>query len=228
MKPLYLGFVISSNGSVFKEFFNFIKLFNLNIHCRVVVDRDCGVIEFCKKNNIDYIKIEDSDNKRFSQKIADYFGAFDIKFIFLFFSRLITSELFNKFLVVNIHPSILPSYKGMNAIKDSLRDGALFQGCTLHIVNQDMDGGQKIIQTVLPIIDYSNLTQMNKISFLQKLLVLLIFIDYIYDSNESIDCNVLAKSVKTAITVNMIFKTVKFKDYFQLIEKQEGEKVYYE
>lgn len=228
MKPLYLGFIVSTNGSVFKEFFNFITSSKLNIHCRVVVDRDCGVIEFCKNHHIDYIKIENKNNKKFSKEASDYFETFNIDFIFLFFSRLITSELFNNFLVLNIHPSILPSYKGMNAIEDSLKDGALFQGCTLHIVNEDMDGGQKIVQTVLPIIDNKNLTQINKVSFLQKLLVLLILVDHIYESKEFINYDILANHGKTAVSINMIFKTVKFKNYFLLIEEQEGEKVYYE
>jgi phosphoribosylglycinamide formyltransferase-1 len=53
-------------------------------------------------------------------------------------------EWINK--IINIHPSLLPSYKGLNTHRRALQDGARVTGCTTHIVRAELDSGPIIIQ----------------------------------------------------------------------------------
>ena len=55
--------------------------------------------------------------------------------------------------IINIHPSLLPAFPGLNVQKRALEYGARFSGCTVHFVNEEVDGGPIILQAVVPIFD---------------------------------------------------------------------------
>jgi phosphoribosylglycinamide formyltransferase-1 len=55
--------------------------------------------------------------------------------------------------IINIHPSLLPAFPGLNVQKRALEHGARFSGCTVHYVNEEVDGGPIILQSVVPIYD---------------------------------------------------------------------------
>ena len=69
------------------------------------------------------------------------------------FMRLLTntfvSKWFNK--LINIHPSLLPSYKGLHTHKRVLADGVRLTGCTVHFVRGDLDFGPIIVQAAVPV-----------------------------------------------------------------------------
>ncbi|MCD6034538.1 MAG: phosphoribosylglycinamide formyltransferase [Rickettsiales bacterium] len=56
--------------------------------------------------------------------------------------------------LLNIHPSLLPSFKGLDAQKQALEAGVRFSGCTVHIVTKEMDAGPILVQAVVPV--YTN------------------------------------------------------------------------
>ena len=72
------------------------------------------------------------------------------------FMRVIKSKMLHAFpyQIVNIHPSLLPAFRGLEAWKQALDYGAKVTGCTVHIVNMDIDGGPIILQGVVPIEDH--------------------------------------------------------------------------
>ena len=94
--------------------------------------------------------------------------------IFLYYSRLITSDLFKNFLCFNIHPALLPSFKGIDGVHQFVNSGARFLGCTLHLVDEGIDTGQIIAQVSTPVKNQLNENTANKISFLQKVYVSLV------------------------------------------------------
>ena len=51
--------------------------------------------------------------------------------------------------MINIHPSLLPKHKGLNAVDQALESGDKITGCTVHYVNEELDGGQIIDQSVV-------------------------------------------------------------------------------
>ncbi len=53
--------------------------------------------------------------------------------------------------IINIHPSLLPSFKGLNAQKQALEYGVKFAGCSVHYVNDVLDGGKIILQDIVPV-----------------------------------------------------------------------------
>ena len=64
--------------------------------------------------------------------------------------------------IINVHPSILPAFKGLNAPASALLSGARFTGCTVHYVREKMDSGPIIIQSVVPILPKDNLRSLSE------------------------------------------------------------------
>ena len=54
--------------------------------------------------------------------------------------------------IINIHPSLLPAYKGLNTHKRVLDDGVQLAGCTTHIVESELDSGQILMQATVPVL----------------------------------------------------------------------------
>ena len=61
-----------------------------------------------------------------------------------------------KYRILNIHPSLLPSFKGLNAQKQAIDAGVKVSGCTVHFVDQKMDNGPIILQKCVPVLDSDN------------------------------------------------------------------------
>ena len=55
--------------------------------------------------------------------------------------------------IVNIHPALLPAFKGLHAQRQALEYGVKFSGCTVHLVDEGMDTGPIIMQKVVPVYD---------------------------------------------------------------------------
>src|SRR5215469_3892444 len=55
--------------------------------------------------------------------------------------------------ILNIHPSLLPAFPGLEAQKQALEHGVKFAGCTVHFVDENLDAGPIILQAVVPVLD---------------------------------------------------------------------------
>ena len=64
--------------------------------------------------------------------------------------------------IINIHPSLLPAFPGMNAQKQALEHGVKFSGCTVHFVDLGVDSGPIILQTVVPVYDKDDEKSLSK------------------------------------------------------------------
>ena len=69
------------------------------------------------------------------------------------FMRILTVEFVNRWQdqLINIHPSLLPAFKGLNVHERVIASGVRFSGCTVHFVREDMDTGPVIIQSAVPV-----------------------------------------------------------------------------
>lgn len=170
-----IGFICSSNGSVIRAIHELIgqdnKLF-------ILTDRKCGVEEFACSNNIENIRIEYIDKKIFSQKAYEWFRERKVDIVVLFYLKLVGAELFCKIPTFNIHPSLLPAFKGFNAIEKMMKSNSKFIGCTLHLVNESIDGGHILAQNIFPVLK-DDTAWLHKISYLQKIHLTLLLIELI-------------------------------------------------
>jgi phosphoribosylglycinamide formyltransferase-1 len=71
------------------------------------------------------------------------------------FMRIFSAVMLEAFpnLILNIHPALLPSFPGLDVQRQALDYGAKFSGCTVHIVNGELDGGPIVRQAVVPVLD---------------------------------------------------------------------------
>ncbi len=69
------------------------------------------------------------------------------------FMKKIDSILTKKWKIINIHPSLLPSFPGLNAQQQALQHGAKITGCTVHWVNEEIDAGKIISQSAIDILE---------------------------------------------------------------------------
>lgn len=74
------------------------------------------------------------------------------------FMRILTPDFVRRYKgkLLNIHPSLLPKYKGLHTHKRALEAGDKEHGVTVHFVSEDLDGGPNIIQAVVPVLDDDN------------------------------------------------------------------------
>lgn len=174
-----IGVIGSSGGSVFNEVFRILNsLRQGHYYFSVVTDRACGLEDMCLANSIKCRRIESQDNRQFSVDAGRFFkegGGVDV--ILLFFARLITKELFEVYPTFNIHPSLLPAFRGFNPIKKALKEKVKFFGATLHLVDASVDGGPIMAQISLPLDSRYTEDQVQKISFIQKVYLSLLLIE---------------------------------------------------
>ncbi len=80
---------------------------------------------------------------------------YEIEFVCLAgFMRILSADFVNSWSgrMLNIHPSLLPDFKGARAVRDALNSGAKESGCTVHLVTEEIDAGEIIAQARVPIL----------------------------------------------------------------------------
>lgn len=109
----------------------------------LICDRWCGAIERAKRLKIAYYITKDEI------EILEILKNFGINFIALAgYMRIIKKPLLDKYegCIINIHPSLLPAFPGMNGIKDAFDYGVKITGVTVHYVDSGIDTGKIIAQ----------------------------------------------------------------------------------
>jgi len=215
-----IGIIASSHGSVFIEVYNLLKRENIKkYHFFIVLDRKTKLLDFCIQNNLEHIVVEKKDNKDFSMEADSYFSNKNISMVILFFLRLVTKDIFNKYFTINVHPSILPAYKGLNVIERVIADNHKYMGATIHQVNEQLDGGIILLQT-LNVIQKYDVISLQKISFMQKVLLFTILFDYMENNSFTVDTGFTNICYK--INTSPFFCTRKFLKAFQFIQDKEN------
>jgi phosphoribosylglycinamide formyltransferase-1 len=179
MKIMKIGIIGNSGGSYFAEAFQILQRSNLKkIQYVAVTDRQCGFESFCQLNEIMFQRIKNPDNRKFSIQAKEYFdlcGGLD--FIILFFSRLVTKELFHHYPTFNIHPALLPAFRGNHAVEQAQNAGVRFLGTTLHLIDEGIDTGPILAQACAPIRRSDPTERLQTISFVQKVYLLLLLVE---------------------------------------------------
>ena len=78
--------------------------------------------------------------------------------------RILSEGFVNQFhnRIINVHPSLLPKYKGLHAVEQAMESGDKETGCTVHYVNEELDGGEIIKQARVPIFENDTVRELTK------------------------------------------------------------------
>ena len=150
LKKIKTAVFISGTGSNLKNLIKFSKTKKSPILIKLIISSSKKVkgLKYSTQYNIEK-KIVNFNNNFSENKILNYINKKNIKFICLAgFMKILSKNFIRKFegKIVNIHPSLLPKYKGLNTHKRALKNKEKFAGCTVHYVTIKVDSGKIILQ----------------------------------------------------------------------------------
>ena len=157
---------ISGNGTNLKNLIKFSKTYNSPIKINIVISnkKNAYGIRYAKKNKIK-IKIIDFSKKLEIIHLLKVLELNNIKLICLAgFLKILSKDFIKSFKgkIINIHPSLLPKYKGLNTHKRVLENNEKNTGCSVHFVNEKLDGGKIILQKKIKIFKKDNVKSLKK------------------------------------------------------------------
>ena len=154
-----LGILASGNGSNFEYIIKSIKNKQLNAEISILIvnNPECLAIKKAIKYNIPYVIINhrDCDSRlEHDMLILKKLEDLSVELVVMAgWMRIVGEDIINKFKnrLINIHPSLLPSFKGIDAVQQALDKRVTITGCTVHYVQKEVDSGSIIIQAAVPI-----------------------------------------------------------------------------
>jgi phosphoribosylglycinamide formyltransferase-1 len=164
MGKLKIGAIASGSGSNFEAIINACEkgILRNKATVEVLICNKPGAycMERAKDHEIPFVLIEsdkhEGSREKFDQKMIQVLDKYECKLIVLVGYMRFVSEMFlNHFNgnIMNIHPALLPSFKGMHAHEDALAYGVKVSGVTVHFVDIHEDHGPIIIQKCVPVYD---------------------------------------------------------------------------
>jgi phosphoribosylglycinamide formyltransferase-1 len=157
--PLKLGVLISGSGSNLQSIIDHIEKGSLNAIIKIVISNNPVAygISRAKKHGLPvHILNHQNFNNReeFDQELIETLQSNQVQLVVLAgFMRILTPAFMRAFpqRIINIHPALLPAFPGTHVQKKALEYGVKFSGCTVHFVDEGVDTGPIIIQSVLPV-----------------------------------------------------------------------------
>ena len=152
-----LGVMCSGNGSNFEHIIRSVTKHEvvLMIHNK----KECGAIKRAEKFGIPHCYVNAKDE----EKMVELFRVWRVDYIILAgYMRIIKNPSAFHCPLINVHPSLLPKYKGLHAVEQALESGDKVTGCTVHYVNEELDCGDVILQSEVPILPEDDVKSLTK------------------------------------------------------------------
>ena len=165
-----LAVLVSGRGSNLQAIMDSIDREELDAHLSIVISntKDAMALKRAEKHEIKTIFIDPSNyssSKEYDKALILKLKEFSIDLICLAgYMRILGEEVIQSFekKIINIHPSLLPAFPGLNAQKQAINHGVKFSGCTVHFVDSGVDSGPIILQTVVPVYDNDDEKSLSK------------------------------------------------------------------
>ena len=141
---------ISGKGSNLKNLITRSRDYNFPISVKLVVSdkkKALGIF-YAKKNSIPFLLI-DTKSRNYENKLLEYLKKYKISLICLAgYMKILSKKFLRNYgkKVINIHPSLLPKFKGLNTFSKVLKNKEKKTGCTVHYVDEKLDNGKIISQ----------------------------------------------------------------------------------
>ncbi len=158
--PTRIAILFSGNGTNLKNLVAHILAENVAATLELAICNrpDAKGLEFCRDNNIPHELIDHtnySDRAEFDAAMQTALQAANIDLICAAgFMRLLTPEFVRHWQdrIINIHPSLLPAYKGLHTHRRVLEAGDKTHGCTVHMMRPEMDEGPILVQRQIDVL----------------------------------------------------------------------------
>ncbi|MDA7433876.1 phosphoribosylglycinamide formyltransferase [Synechococcus sp. AH-601-P18] len=162
--PLRIGVMASGNGSNFEAIVQAINTGRLGaeIPLLVVNNKNCGAQQRADRFGI-HLEVVDHrsypNREALDRQLVSLFQSHQVDVVVMAgWMRIVTDVLVKAFpeRLVNIHPSLLPSFRGLDAVGQALKAGVSISGCTVHIVTTELDAGPILAQAAVPVFATDN------------------------------------------------------------------------
>ena len=158
--PLRLGVLASGNGSNFEAIMAAIERSELQAEVKVVICNRPGakVLERAARWSVPTVLLDHREfdsRQALDEAIVQTLSDHDVNWVVMAgWMRRVTQHLIDAFTgrLLNIHPSLLPSFPGLHAVRQSIDAGVAVAGCTVHQVELVVDSGPIIMQAAVPVL----------------------------------------------------------------------------
>ena len=159
--PLRLGVMASGNGTNFEALVTAISEGELcaEIPLLVVNNPGCGAQQRAERLGVPCTVLDHRilrDRNALDRELVRRFGDASVEGIVMAgWMRIVTPVLIQAFpgRLVNVHPSLLPSFRGLDAVGQALASGVTISGCTVHLVTEELDAGPILAQAAVPVLE---------------------------------------------------------------------------
>ena len=155
-----LGILLSGRGSNFMAIADSVASGKIPADIAVVVSNQPGApgLDEAARRGIDarLIPSRGLEREQYDRKVVELLKSKQVDLVCLAgFMRLLSPYFVSQFpnRILNIHPSLLPSFPGLEAQHQALDFGARISGCTVHFVDENLDAGPIILQAPVPVLD---------------------------------------------------------------------------
>jgi len=156
-----LAVLVSGRGSNLQAIIDSIEKNNLAAEISLILSNvsDAYALQRGKKHGLESVFLDPksfSNRDDYEKQMIELLQSKSIDLVCLAgFMRILGKKFIEAFSgkIINIHPSLLPAFPGLNVQEKALEHGVKFSGCTVHFVNEEVDGGAIILQAVVPVLD---------------------------------------------------------------------------
>jgi phosphoribosylglycinamide formyltransferase-1 len=191
---LRLGILISGRGSNLEAIANAIARYQLFAEIAVVISNRANApgLEIARERGIPLRVIASAGLEReaYDKLLIEELQTHEVELVCLAgFMRLLSANIIRAFpnRVLNIHPSLLPAFTGLDAPRQALEYGVRITGCTVHVVDEFLDSGPIIIQAAVPVLENDTVDSLSARILVQEHLIYPQAIGYVVDGRVTVE-----------------------------------------
>jgi phosphoribosylglycinamide formyltransferase-1 len=189
-----LGILISGRGSNFEAIANSIARKKLDAEIVIVISNRANApgLDIARERGIPQRVIASAGLERdaYDKLLIEELRTHQVDLVCLAgFMRLLSASVIRAFpnRVLNIHPSLLPAFTGLDAQRQALEYGVRITGCTVHFVDEFLDSGPIVIQSAVPVLEGDTVESLSARILVQEHLIYPKAIGYIVDGRITVE-----------------------------------------
>ncbi|MEP6534181.1 MAG: phosphoribosylglycinamide formyltransferase [Bryobacteraceae bacterium] len=155
-----IGILLSGRGSNFEAIAKSVAARRIEAEIAVVISNraDAGGLQTARARGLHAVCLPSKglDRAVYDRSLVEELNRHEVDLVCLAgFLRLLTGEFVRAFpqRILNIHPSLLPAFPGLDAQHQALTHGVKVSGCTVHFVDEHLDAGPIVLQATVPVLD---------------------------------------------------------------------------